>query len=293
MLQLASTPLERLADVVRRGGPEPSEYAGVAEWFRSLRAMEDAGAVAVVFAPTLTPDCIHGYGHLKPRGYAGDFEMIDRIYTGWVSPNPRLARWDLFFHAQPAPRAVRNRKEFFKGILRRLDESQREGSTVLNVGCGPGRDVAEYFQDMPGSRLRVLSIDLDADAIRHAETLSRPFADRAVFACENVFRYTPEAKYDLVWAAGLFDYFSDRLFVRVAKRLLSAVRGGGELVIGNFGPDNSSRTYMEVLGQWHLEHRSMEKLLSLAADAGIAPNSVRVEQEPEGVNLFLRIAVPA
>src|SRR6202007_1419306 len=93
------------------------------------------------------------------------------------------------------------------------------------------------------------------------------------------------------WAAGLFDYFSDRLFVRVVKRLLHAVRDGGELVIGNFGPDNPSRTYMEVLGQWHLQHRSASRLSALATQAGVPPESVRVECEPEGVNLFLRIAV--
>lgn len=287
--------ITRLADCVRRGGPEPFEYAAIADCFRALGTNDDdTDKVAAVFAPTLTADCIHGHGYLQPRGYAGDFEMIDRIYTGWVSHNPRLARWDRFFHAQAAPRAVRNRKLFLQRTLGELDERNPTGTAnVLNVGSGPGRDVAEYFASRPDSNLRVLSLDLDPNAIRHAEDLCRPYQNRVRFACENVVRYSSTSQFDLVWSAGLFDYFSDRLFVRVARRLFESVRPGGELVIGNFGPDNPSRAYMELLGRWELKHRSASQLLALASEAGATDGQARVEWEPEGINLFLRVSKPA
>lgn len=283
--------ITQLAECVRRGGPEPVEYEAIARCFQSLGAHEtDQASISAVFAPTLTADCIHGHGYLKPHGYAGDFEMIDRIYTEWVSPNPRLARWDQFFHSQAAPRAVRNRKAFLQNVLHHLEQRSSAAVDVLNLGCGPGRDIAEYFASRPDSRVRVLSLDLDPKAIRHAQDLCRPYRDHVRFACENVLRYCPTRPFDLIWSAGLFDYFSDRLFVRVAKRLLAAVRPGGELVIGNFGPENPSRTYMELLGRWELEHRSASRLLALAAEAGAAHDMVRVEAEPEGINLFLRVS---
>src|SRR6516162_909310 len=93
-----SRTLGRLGELVSRGGPEPHEYAELTEDFRLLAASDVLPEqVAEVFAPTLTGECIHGFGYLKPHGYAGDYEMIDRIHTSWESSNPSLVRWDRFF----------------------------------------------------------------------------------------------------------------------------------------------------------------------------------------------------
>ena len=43
--------------------------------------------------------------------------MMDRIYLKRVTASEKYARWDKFFYAQSAPKAVRNRKVFFQSIL--------------------------------------------------------------------------------------------------------------------------------------------------------------------------------
>lgn len=63
--------------------------------------------------------------------------------------------------------------------------------------------------------------------------------------------------------AGLFDYFSDRVFQAALRRLLPAVADGGELIIGNFTSGHRSQAYMEFAG-WFLHHRSGEQLTALA-----------------------------
>lgn len=67
------------------------------------------------------------------------------------------------------------------------------------------------------------------------------------------------------------------------------LRAGGEVVVGNFSTANPSRAYMELLGDWHLHHRSAEGLRRLAERAGWEANSVRIGAEALGVNLFLHV----
>jgi hypothetical protein len=81
----------------------------------------------------------------------------------------------------------------------------------------------------------------------------------------------------------------DSLFVRLLRRLLRFCHHGGEIVIGNFGNYNPTRTYMEIFGGWELQHRSAEHLTALALEAGSPPEAIRIGAEPEGVNLFLHI----
>ncbi len=42
-------------------------------------------------------------------------------------------------------------------------------------------------------------------------------------------------------------------------------------------------------GGWFLTHRSDEQLIALARRAALACESVRIEAEPAGLNLFLHI----
>jgi cyclopropane fatty-acyl-phospholipid synthase-like methyltransferase len=97
-------------------------------------------------------------------------------------------------------------------------------------------------------------------------------------------------RYDLVWSAGLFDYFTDRGFAALLQRLLSFCKSGhGQLVVGNFTDPNPSAAY-QAFGDWSLEHRSRELLLRLARDCDGAAEPMYVGSEPEGVNLFLHVA---
>ncbi len=70
------------------------------------------------------------------------------------------------------------------------------------------------------------------------------------------------------------------------------VASGGELVIGNFSDQNGTQSYMEVVGEWILQHRSSEQLTALAMHCDIDPGHIRIGEEAEGVNLFLHIRKP-
>lgn len=291
---------DSLEALIRRGGPLPQEYAQLNREIRRLGDEVRAGNVAAqdvkrlvriateqFFRGTMQAESI-----LKKHGYSGDFEIIDDIYRMRIAADDRLRRWDLFFHAQAAPCAVRNRKAYFHQLLRDLTARlPGKALRVLNIASGPARDVREWFDANPESRIHFDCIELDPRAIAHAQEVCGAYLGRMTFHHQNALKFVPAAKYDLIWSAGLFDYLTDRLFTRLVRSLMPFVNGGGEVVVGNFSEFNASRDYMELMGDWYLEHRSEQKLRELAEKAGAVPEKVQVRWEPEGVNLFVHAQV--
>ena len=145
----------------------------------------------------------------------------------------------------------------------------------------------EWLSANPNADVSFSCVELDPDAIMYASALNQEFASRVTFEQKNVIRYRPPIQFDLIWAAGLFDYFSDKVFQAVLRRLLPAVADQGELVIGNFAP-LGHHPYMEF-GGWTLHYRSAEELVSLAQGCGVAAEAIHIGAEPEAVNLFLHI----
>jgi SAM-dependent methyltransferase len=292
---------ERSLDWIRRvfvqGGPEPDAYARVDAWvaemadgLRSGRvSRESLDSIWQSFGSSYLSGTLQGRAFAQPCGYAGDFETIDHIYRQAVSDDPRYSRWDRYFHAQAAPRAVRNRKEYFKTLVRRTENRASGPVHVLNLGSGPCRDVLEYFDDHPESRVCFTCVDQDSDAIGFARSLCGDHGPRVGFTQANALRFRSSRRFDLVWSGGVMDYLDDRIAKMFLRRALTLVAPGGEVAIGNFSMDNPSQDYMEVVGRWYLHHRSQAELFQLAIDAGAEPHNIRTGMEVEGVNLFLHL----
>jgi extracellular factor (EF) 3-hydroxypalmitic acid methyl ester biosynthesis protein len=272
-------------------GPEESHYQEINRFFAQqygnnkeafLNFFSEIRPLVPAFQ---SPRTITGFSYLQPHGYAGDFELIDRLYTHYISTHPEESKWDRFAQAQPAAKAVRNRKDYFIRLL-----NSGKYHHVLNLASGPGRDLKEFFDQAPHATLQVDCVEIDPNAIRYAEGLIHR-KKQVRFLRQNVLRFVPNEPYDLIWSAGLFDYFSDTLFVRILHRLLTAAKPGAEIVVGNFCSSNPNRAFMEVAMNWQLHHRSQEALTGLALEAGAALQNITVEREPEGVNLFLHLLV--
>lgn len=289
-----------LRDMVTAGGPQESEYPLLDALMDDLYQMKQAGQLdtaALSFLKSLFHDeflaeTIHGYVYRKPLGYAGDFRLIDMIYTRHLSGHKSYKRWDRYFHHNIATGAVRNRKDFFKQQLSRKMHGRQTPLHLLNVASGPARDLYELYGRVEPDMLVTTCVDIDANAIAFASGLCSPYGEQITFHQKNILRFSSAEKYDVIWSAGLFDYFEDRLFVIALKRLLTMLRPGGEILIGNFSEYNPSRGYMELFGEWFLIHRSREKLISLSIQAGVQRELITVEQEPLGINLFLKIKSP-
>lgn len=285
-----------LAQIVSDGGPLPHQYVPVANAFSRLHAVcyREVDGFSEMVQPVRALEMfldthsdifrsvatMQGFAFAKPRGYAGDFEMIERIYDKIVSPDERLARWDRFFHEGAAPKAVRNRAQYIHDILD--DGGYR---SLLSLGCGSGCDLS--MTNDGGHVERMTLVDADGDAIAKAkQNLLNPSIDYT-FLHKNVFRLKLDETFDIVWSAGLFDYLNTRRAVFLLKRVRESMAEGARIVIGNFSKDhNPSRPYMELVGEWRLIHRSEQEMADLMIAAGFAADKVSVESDDTGVNLF-------
>ena len=287
--------------MVAQGGPAPPDYAGFQRWLSEVAAQHRTGrlskhdikTIRAAFQEALSMETLQGFSYLKPHGYTGDFEIIDRMYTGHLSANDHLRNWDVYFQTQKAPTAVRNRKAYFLRLARSLGATfpEKESLPVLNVASGPARDVFEFFEGDGGHKQSITfdCVDTDGEAISYAEALCAPHLSRIAFHQANALRFVSPRKYQLIWSAGLFDYLGDKGFGFLLERLLTMLREDGELVVGNFAPSNPTKDYMELVGDWNLYYRDEEDLIEIAERCGAAPADIRIGKEPEGVNLFLHI----
>jgi len=72
-----------VGEIINRGGPEVSEYEYLKKVPKDLSnsTLEEQHEVYELLAPLLTVESMLGFTFQKPHGYAGDFELIDNIYS--------------------------------------------------------------------------------------------------------------------------------------------------------------------------------------------------------------------
>lgn len=285
--------LDTVNKMMQTGGPNVSEYEFLLKTSDSLMKsqmpLSENFQLHEIIKPILTTDCVVGFSYLKPHGYTGDFEIIDRMYQKWKSPtSSKYHKWDDFFHSLHSVRAVRNRKDYFVNQMTEL-VTKSENPMVLDLASGPCTDLYEFFHKNPRTNVKVDCLDMDEKAIEYGSVICDNYIDNITFINRNAFRYRPDKQYDLIWSAGLFDYFTDKLFIRLMSNMYNLLSDNGKLVIGNFSSYNPSRGAMELFGQWYLHHRSEDELIQLAIKGGIPENKVTVDSEETGVNLFLHL----
>jgi ubiquinone/menaquinone biosynthesis C-methylase UbiE len=82
------------------------------------------------------------------------------------------------------------------------------GDTVLDVGCGSGRNSVLFVKAGAG---RVLGIDMAENMVTLARQFSRDHnaATQTEFICADFMQYSDNARFDHAVALGVFDYISE------------------------------------------------------------------------------------
>jgi extracellular factor (EF) 3-hydroxypalmitic acid methyl ester biosynthesis protein len=297
--QTTDSLLTYLEGLFQKGGPDPEDYDAFTRWLADTAGEIKKGTLSALEVHRFWFDLGEEYlkdasvGNIlgKRHGYAGDFEVIDKLYRQHLPASHD--KWDRYLHAQGASVAVRNRKQYFIDLAVACTfQHRRSNCRVLNLGSGPARDICQYFESFPKGDLHFDCVDMDDNAITYASEVCRDHLTHITFHKANVLRFHPQQQYHLIWSAGLFDYLTDRLFVLTLRRYYKAVLPGGEMVVGNFSPTNPTHNCMFVMGNWTLLYRDAGHLRTLAREAGIDDSLVSVASEPLGINLFLHLQKP-
>jgi len=279
---------EFLYYLIKNGGPQPHEYEKFTAIVNSL-SPEDVDCFREKIKTILNEKTLIGHGFVKPFGYPGDFTLIDKIYRFDINEDTQIKNWDLFFQNQPGANAVRNRKNFFMEYCKNLVR-EKESAKVLILGSGPASDVYEFLTDYSGGRnISFDLIDFDQAAIDFSMNKNKKFNGQISYNKINALRFNSYKLYDLIWSAGLFDYFKDKHFTFLIRKYINCLTEDGEMVISNFSTRNPTKRLMEVLSDWYLNLRTESDLFRIASDANIDKELVSVEKESLGINLFLKI----
>ena len=253
-----------------------------------------------IAGPVLELGVLQHRARFKPRGYAGDYQMLHWICTDYRCDHPLGRAFDRYFQHQAAPQAVRSRvRQTASAIVARCLPTHAAHWHVVSVGSGAADDIHQAMTLLPPecrSTLRVTLLDLDPEALDFARQRLGPLLPAGAIDCirENLFRLPQKpggdkilGSPDFLVCSGLFDYLDDPATTAMLRQFWQRLAHGGLLLAGNFAPHNPTRAYMEWIGNWYLNYRTAEDLQRLAMLAGIPKDAFSIGSEALGVDLFL------
>ncbi len=248
--------------------------------------------------------------NLKPRGYAGDAELMTMLYE-----NAYLGTslFEQLVHKHPcdtrAAEAVRHRRFLVPRVLRevlaRFGDLGPHGFRFLSLAAGPARELHEIVRDRADAeRFDCTLLDQDPFALDLArDTVRRLEADRS-FRLEVRYvqdsvrtmlrtRDLPRAlgRHHFVYSMGLFDYLTPPVAHAVLVKAYDLVEPGGTLLVGNYHVRTPTRFYMAYWADWSLYYRTEESFRQLAT--GLDAADVSIEFDETRCQMFLRIEKPA
>lgn len=238
----------------------------------------------------------------KPRGYAGDAELLDHIYglgaaTG--APHPATLAGQIYFYTvnSPACRAVRRRREILGAeIDKAAAAAAPRKPDILSIACGHLREAELSNAVQAGDVGRFVALDQDDESL---EVVEREYSALAVEAQTGTVRSIIARKsvfenMDFVYAAGLYDYLADPIAVRLIERMYEFLRPGGRLLIANFTPAGPDVGYMETFMDWWLIFRRREDMRSLFSTLPDgAKQSLEIFEDEAGTIVYAVISKPS
>ncbi len=236
--------------------------------------------------------------YYKPKGYAGDFLMMEHIYQNKPAGDGKLGCLvDAWCLQRPGSNAIRGRRILMReqlGLIsrKRLEDGNR--FDVMNLACGPSRELFDFLHECDYSeKIDILCVDIDDEALQYSNSKVNIFPHKASirYMKENLVKWAlgktnqSIGLKDMIYSAGLFDYLEPRLFCRLVNKCHEHLKPGGSLLIGNFAP-YKDMLLMSYIVHWELLYRSAEELTELFKDTNFGCD-ITILSEPEGVNLFV------
>ena len=246
---------------------------------------------------------------LKPRGYAGDSELMRMVYLNDYQGDSTFSKIT-HKHAveHTASQSVRYRKTLIAQMLHKSKNSlplpSPDKFKVLSVGCGPAFELEQILKSPQDcANYKFTLFDQDSVALSEAAELASEIEKKlgAAPAVEYIkgsvrlMLFSRKIKqkwgqFHFIYSMGLFDYLNSRVATAVLDRLYQLLKPGGEFVVGNFHVSNSSKYYMQYWGDWLLLHRTKEEFKGLFQNNSC--DKVSVLFDDTGSQMFLHVKKP-
>ncbi len=233
----------------------------------------------------------------KPYGYAGDYQMINFIYENSPTTEGVDRLFDNYMQMSSISVAVRNRKDDFRKFILDFILARNYKADVLNLACGPCREIFEIFQLSPFKIMdtNFTCIDNDQNALSFSEKLL-PYKNVEFFkknAVKLALKKNIEEefgkKFDLIYSTGLFDYLGDKVAVRLIANMKKLLSPNGVLIIADVQSkySNPSFYFMILVGLWELIYRQPDNFKELFLKAGFSNKQLKFSYEQQGIMQYI------
>lgn len=240
----------------------------------------------------------------KPRGYAGDSDMMEIIYRNDFEGSSLMGKLIHKIATEcEACLAVRNRRALLTKLI-----SEKQGN-ILSLAAGPSTEVFDVIRLKNSKKYSFFALDHDIQTLKDVKLIDKenlikygiinafhllkgrrtvlyprkfminycnPINDskginKVILPLKYNIHTLKENNFDFVYSAGLYDYiqtFSDpnKGTVALTSKLFKLLKPNGSLIIGNFSLNNpiGIRWVMEFICDWSLIYRSEEDIMNFA-----------------------------
>jgi extracellular factor (EF) 3-hydroxypalmitic acid methyl ester biosynthesis protein len=222
--------------------------------------------------------------NLKPRGYAGDYIMMNMLYLNRYEGDSTFSK---LMHKHPvehpAAQAVRNRRKLIVQTFRKTQANHASNDKrmkILSVACGPACELKDILVSPEKcEKYHFTLLDQDQSALDEAASLIAELEKElntrihVTYLNESVRTMLKGStlvekwgQFDFIYSMGLFDYLTPPVAAGILGKLCQLLDKDGDLLIGNFHISNPSRCYMEYWLDWVLYYRNEEEFLRLVPD---------------------------
>jgi len=216
----------------------------------------------------------------KPRGYSGDAHLLDFIYRHSsvekdIAGASNLGRQLYESTSDSASsQAVRERRDILAAKVDEVADANGPGSEVFTIAAGHLRE-AERSKALKSKKLkRWVALDQDPQSIA---TIRQDWAGTAIEPLDGSVRTilgntSSVGTFDLVYAAGLYDYLAQNVSIKLTQRCLRLLKPGGIFLFANFAQGISDDGFMETFMNWPLLLRSEKQMWNIIE--GSVDNSI-------------------
>ena len=229
----------------------------------------------------------------KPRGYPGDYELLDAIYDGRLRSRGLGAYLDRYFLNTTLGQAVPARMRALRGFL--VDEiARRNGNlAILNVACGSCREFTEEFEFNREGEIQITCLDNDLEALDYARTRVAHGVAPSItlnFMRYNALRMTSApvnrerfGRSDIIYSLGLCDYIPDAYLVPMLNGWRESLQEGGVVYVAFKDMKCYDKAEYQWLVDWYFYQRTDEECRQLFEAAGYDMKAMEITRADANV----------
>jgi len=228
----------------------------------------------------------------KPRGYPGDYKMIEIVYDNKPISKNIGAYFDNYFLKSPYAVAVRIRKDRLREMLLSfLNGTKLSKINILNIACGSCREIKELLSNLTTkSSITFSCFDWDEEALKFSQDILLPIKPKNIefkFIKEDIMNLIKNDKcaesignQDLIYSIGLIDYLPDRVLKKLIYALFQLLQNDGKLILTH---KNKDKTFPPVPPDWACDWkfvpRNKEEMIKLFYSCDIPIFSLSVDSD--------------